>query len=204
MDDDLHTLLKTARPTRSYPAILLAATTGMRRGEVLGLRWLDLDLATGILTVNHTLEETKAGLTLKEPKTKRSRRNITLPALMVDALRSHKAAQAQERLMLGLGRDKNGYVFAALDGGPIRPRNFSKEFSRIVERAGVRRVSLHSLRHTHASQLLRDGVHVKVVSERLGHSTVSITLDVYAHTIPNMQADAAARIDAALAGVLDD
>ncbi len=204
MDDDLHKLLKTARPTRSYPAILLAATTGMRRGEVLGLRWLDIDLATGILTVNHTLEETKAGLRLKEPKTKRSRRNITLPALMVDTLRSHKAAQAQERLMLGLGRDKNGYVFAALDGGPIRPRNFSKEFSRIVERAGVRRVSIHSLRHTHASQLLRDGVHVKVVSERLGHSTVSITLDVYAHTIPNMQADAAARIDAALAGVLDN
>ena len=106
--------------------------------------------------------------------------------------------------MLGLGRDANGYVFATLDGGPIRPRNLSKEFSRIVKRAGVRRVSLHSLRHTHASQLLRDGVHVKVVSERLGHSTVSITLDVYAHTIPNMQADAAARIDAALAGVLDD
>ncbi len=204
MDDDLHTLLKTARPTRSYPAILMAATTGMRRGEVLGLRWVDLDLAAGIVTVNHTLEETKAGMRLKEPKTKRSRRNITLPALMVAALRSHKVAQAQERLMLGLGRDANGYVFAALDGGPIRPRNLSKEFSRIVERAGVRRVSIHSLRHTHASQLLRDGVHVKVVSERLGHSTVSITLDVYAHTIPNMQADAAARIDAAFAGVLDD
>jgi integrase len=123
---------------------------------------------------------------------------------MVDTLRSQKAAQAQERLMLGLGRDENGYVFATLDGGPIRPRNLSKEFSRIVERAGVRRVSFHSLRHTHASQLLRDGVHVKVVSERLGHSTISITLDVYAHTIPNMQADAAARIDASLAGVLDD
>ena len=77
MDDDLHTLLKTARPTRSYPAILLAATTGMRRGEILGLRWRDLDLATAILAVNHTLEETKAGLRLKEPKTKRSRRNVT-------------------------------------------------------------------------------------------------------------------------------
>ena len=204
MDDELHTVLRMARSTRSYPPILLAATTGMRRGEVLGLRWRDVNLDTAELTVNHTLEETKAGLRLKEPKSKRSRRNITLPALMVDALRAHKVAQAQERLMLGLGRDDDGYVFATLEGGPMRPRNLSKEFTRIVERAGARRVSFHSLRHTHASQLLRDGVHVKVVSERLGHSTISITLDIYAHTIPNMQADAAARIDAAFAGALDD
>ncbi len=204
MDDELHTVLKTARSTRSYPPILLAATTGMRRGEVLGLRWRDVNLDTAELTVNNTLEETKAGLRLKEPKSKRSRRNITLPALMVDALRAHKVAQAQERFMLGLGWDDDGYVFATLEGGPMRPRNLSKEFTRIVERAGARRVSFHSLRHTHANQLLRDGVHVKVVSERLGHSTISITLDIYAHTIPNMQADAAARIDAAFAGALDD
>ena len=176
----------------------------MRRGEILGLRWRDLSLDTSMLTVNHTLEETKGGLRLKAPKSKRSRRNVTLPAFMVDALRCHKVAQAQERLMLGLGRDDNGYVCATLEGGPMRPRNLSKEFTRIVERAGVRRVSFHSLRHTHASQLLNDGVHVKVVSERLGHSTISITLDIYAHTIPNMQADAAARIDAALAGALID
>ena len=176
----------------------------MRRGEVLGLRWRDVTLDSSVLMVNHTLEETKAGLRLKEPKSKRSRRNITLPALMVSALRDHKIAQTQERLMLGLGRDNDGYVFTNLEGGPVRPRNLTKEFTRIVDRAGVKRVSLHSLRHTHASQLLIDGVHVKVVSERLGHSTVSITLDIYAHVIPNMQADAAARIDAALAGVLGD
>jgi integrase len=204
LDDELHKVLKMARTTRAYPAILLAATTGMRRGEILGLRWRDVSLDSAVLTVNNTLEETKAGMRLKEPKSKRSRRNITLPTLMVDALREHKIAQAQERLMLGLGRADDGYVFTTLEGGPVRPRNLSKEFTRIVERAGARRVSLHSLRHTHASQLLKDGVHVKVVSERLGHSSISITLDIYAHTIPNMQADAAARIDAAFAGVLDD
>lgn len=205
-DDELLKVLNTARPTRSYTAILLAATTGMRRGEVLGLRWRDLDLAadTATLTVNHTLEETKSGLKLKDPKSKRSRRNITLPMVTVEALRRHKAAQAEERLQLGLGRADDGYVFAALDGGPIRPRNLSKEFTRIVARADVRKVSFHSLRHTHASQLLRDGVHVKVVSERLGHATVSITLDTYAHVIPNMQADAAARIHAAFADALAD
>ncbi len=107
-------------------------------------------------------------------------------------------------MILGLGRAEEGYVFTNLEGGPVRPRNVSKEFTRIVERAGARKVSFHSLRHTHASQLLKDGVHVKVVSERLGHSSISITLDIYAHTMPNMQADAAARIDAALAGVLGD
>jgi integrase len=204
LDDDLHKVLRTAKTTRSYMPILLATTTGMRRGEILGLRWRDLSLDTSMLTVNHTLEETKGGLRLKEPKSKRSRRNITLPALMVDGLRQHKIAQTQERLLLGLGRSQDGYVFTDLEGGPVRPRNLTKEFTRIVKRAGVRQVSLHSLRHTHASQLLKDGVHVKVVSERLGHSSISITLEIYAHTIPNMQADAAARIDAALAGVLGD
>jgi len=204
LGDDLYLVLKTAKTTGSYVPILLAATTGMRRGEILGLRWRDMNLDSHVLTVNNTLEETKAGLRLKEPKSKRSRRNITLPALMVAALREHKAAQAQERLVLGLGRAHEDYVFTDLEGGPGRPRNLTKEFTRIIERTGVRRVSFHSLRHTHASQLLKDGVHVKVVSERLGHSSISITLDIYAHTIPNMQADAAARIDAALAGALED
>ncbi len=204
MDGELHKVLRAARTTRAYTPILLAATTGMRRGEILGLRWRDVSLETSMLTVNSTLEETKSALRLKEPKSKRSRRNVTLPALTVKALRAHRGAQAQERLMLGLGRAEDDYVFTNLEGGPVRPRNLTREFGRIVDRAKVRRVSFHSLRHTHASQLLRDGVHVKVVSERLGHSTISITLDIYAHTIPNMQADAAARIDAALAGHLGD
>lgn len=201
---ELTVVLKTAKPTRSYPAILLAATTGMRRGEVLGLRWKDIDLDKAVLNVNHTLEETKAGLRLKEPKSRTSRRNIALPELTVRQLRQHRAQQSQERLQLGLGRDDKGYVFANLEGGPIRPRNLTKEFSRIVTRAGVRKVSLHSLRHSHASALLRDGVHVKVVSERLGHSNISITLQVYAHVMPSMQADAAALIDAAMGASLED
>ncbi len=203
-DGELVTLLKTARDTRSYPSILLAATTGMRRGEVLAVRWRDIDLDAAVLTVNQTVEETKAGLRVKPPKTRRSRRNITLPSLTVEALRHHLVRQLEERLQLGLGRDHDGLVFTDLEGGLVRPRNLTKEFGRIVKRAEVRPVTFHGLRHTHITKLLADGVNPKVVSERAGHASVAITLQLYAHVLPNMQADAAARVDAALGAALEE
>ncbi len=203
-DDALATLLRTAQNTRAYPAILLGATTGMRRSEVLGLRWRDLDLDGAKLTVNVALEETKSGLNLKSPKTRGSRRTITLPVITVETLRRHRAQVLRERLALGLGRDDDGPVFATLDGGHIRPRNFTKEFTRLVKRAGVRQITLHGLRHSHITSLLRAGVHAKVVSERAGHASVAITLGLYAHALPDMQAEAAAKVDAALRGVLDE
>ncbi len=203
-DAELGTLLKSTCDTLWYPAILLAATTGMRRGEVLAVHWRDIDLDAAVLTVNQAVEETKAGLRAKPPKTKRSRRNITLPALTVEALRRHRVRQLEERLQLGLGRDHDGLVFTDLEGGLVRPRNLTKEFGRIVKRAGVRRVTFHGLRHTHITKLLVDGVNAKVVSERAGHSNVAITLQLYGHVIPNMQADAAARVDAALRSTLEE
>ena len=203
-NDELGRLLQEARPTRSYPAILLAATTGMRRGEVLGLRWRDIDLDHAVLTVAQALEETKDGLRMKAPKTKKSRRTITLPGITVDVLRAHKIAQAEERLMLGLGRNDGGLVFTTLDGEMVRPRNLTKEFSRLVKRAGVRAVTFHGLRHTHITALLADGINPKVVSERAGHANVAITLALYGHVMPNMQADAAARVDAALRSTLEE
>jgi integrase len=203
-NDELARLLQEARPTRSFPAILLAATTGMRRGEVLAVRWRDIDLDAAVLTVNQAVEETRAGLRLKSPKTKRSRRNITLPALTVDALRRHRLLQLEERMKLGLGRDHDGLVFTDLEGGLVRPRNLTKEFGRIVKRTGLRPVTFHGLRHTHITTLLGDGVNAKVVSERAGHASVAITLDIYGHVIPNMQADAAARVDTALRGTLEE
>ncbi len=121
-DEDLAKLLRTAQSSRSYPVILLAATTGMRRSEVLGLRWRDLDLDSAKLTVAVTLEETKGGLKLKSPKTRSSRRTITLPAVTVETLRRHRARVLRERLVLGLGRDDDGPVFANLEVGQIRPR----------------------------------------------------------------------------------
>lgn len=203
-DAELANVLRIAQGTRFYPAILLAATTGMRRGEVLGLRWRDLDLDGAKLTVAVTLEETKNELKLKSPKTRNSRRTITLPGVTVEALRRHRVQVLRERLALGLGRDDDGPVFANLEGEHIRPRNFTKEFGRIVKRAKVRPITLHGLRHSHITSLLRAGVNAKVVSERVGHASVAITLSLYAHALPDMQAEAAAKVDAALRGVLEE
>ncbi len=193
---ELTIFLKSAQGSRNYAPILLAATTGMRRGEILGLRWKDVDLNRATLTVNQSLEQTRAGgLRFKPPKTKRGRRSLILPQLTVEALQLHRIWQMEERLLLGLGRHAADLVFAGLDGGPIRPDTFSKAFERLVALSGVRRITLHGLRHTHISHLLMDGVHVKVVSERAGHASVSVTLDRYAHVIPTMQEDAAALVD---------
>jgi integrase len=180
--------------------VLLAATTGMRRGEVLALHWRDLDLGVGRLTVRRTVEQTKSGLRFKEPKTKGSRRTITLPAITIEALARHKAQQAEERMQLGLG--KCDLVFTRWDGEPVNPRNFTKEFSRCVRAAGTRPIGFHGLRHTHLSHLMASGVPVKVVAERAGHASAKMTLDVYGHVLPGMQEDVARQVDAALRGVL--
>jgi integrase len=176
-----------------YLPVLVAVTTGMRRGELLGLRWSDIDLKAAKLTVNQSLERLNGKTVFKSPKTKTSRRTITLPALTVEALTKHRAAQAAERLRLGLGKPE--LVFAHADGSPFDPVTLTQAFGRLVQKTGVRRITFHGLRHTHISHQLMDGVHIKVVSERAGHAKITITLSTYAAFIPNMQADAAAGVD---------
>jgi integrase len=195
-------LLAAARTTRMFPIVFLALATGLRRGEVLGLRWSDVDLERRTLTVAQSLEQTKEGLRFKTPKTKRSRRTIALSPSLVEELQAHRARQAAERLALGMGRDPAGLVFTRIDGGPIQPDSVTKMFARIVARAKIRPISFHGLRHTHATDLLRAGVHPKITSERLGHSSIAITMDTYSHAIPGLQEDAAQRIDAALRAAL--
>ena len=165
---------------------------------MLALRWKDIDLERGSLSVARSLEQTKSGLHFKQPKTKKSRRSVTLPPITVEALRLHKAEQAMLRLRLGLGRDKNGLVCSRYDGEPRSPRAFSKEFDRFIRALDITRITLHGLRHTHATQLLEAGIHPKVVQERLGHSTIATTMDLYSHVTESMQEDAAARIDLSL------
>jgi integrase len=194
--DEIGTLWKAAQGAWLHLPVLVAVTTGLRRGELLGLRWSDLDLKAGTLTVNQSLERLKGKVTFKAPKTKTSRRSITLPAAAVRALQEHRGAQAEERLMLGLGRDPRGLVFIRADGQPLDADSLTKAFGRLVAETGVTPITFHGLRHTHISHLLIDGVHVKVVSERAGHANVNITLSVYAAYIPSMQADAALRVDA--------
>lgn len=176
-------------------AVLVALTTGMRRGEILGLRWSDVDLEAATATVSRSLQTTKiTGLAFKEPKTSRSRRTVTLPARTVRTLRAHKKRQAAERLLAGPGYRDQGLVFAEPDGGPYDPAKLSDRFRRF-RAANKFTVRFHDLRHTHATLLLKAGVPVKVVSDRLGHSTAMLTLDTYAHVLPGMDASAAEGFD---------
>jgi integrase len=190
---EVATLLRAAEPTWLYLPVLVAVTSGMRRGELLGLRWSDIDLKAARLIVNQSLERVKGKTLFKSPKTTTSRRTITLPALTIEALKEHRVAQAAERLRLGLGKPE--LVFSHGDGSPLDPDSITKAFDRLIKTAGVRRITFHGLRHTHISHHIMDGVHVKIVSERAGHASVSTTLSVYAAFIPNMQADAAAGVD---------
>ena len=171
----------------------------MRRGELLGLQWGDIDLDGGTLRVERSLEETGAGLRLKPPKTKRGRRNITLPAETVAMLRAHKVKLLELRLALGLGNiTPETLVFSTIEGGLLRPRNLTKAWSRVQVDKKLPHVSFHALRHSHVSVLIRAGVDILTISRRLGHSKAAITLDVYGHLISG--ADEAAAD--AIAGVL--
>lgn len=173
-------------------AYVLLATTGMRRGEVLGLRWRDVDLDAGELAVLQSLTTVGYELIFSTPKTARSRRVVFLDPDTVRELRSHRRRQREERLAAGPAWDgSDGLVFTDELGGAVHPDWFRREFARQTRQAGFPQIRLHDLRHTYATLALKAGVHPKVVSERLGHATVGITLDLYSHVTPAIARDAA-------------
>jgi integrase len=197
------TLLDSASGTTLYIPVMLAVTTGMRRGEILALRWSEVDLERGTLAVTQTLEKSRrGGLRFKSPKTKKSRRSISLGPITIEALRRHRAAQAELFLRLGCGRDRSTLVCARPDGTPINPNTLTSGFASLVRRTDIPAVTFHGLRHTHATHLFQAGVHPKIAQERLGHSTIAVTLDLYSHVMPGMQEDAAMRVDKALKSAL--
>jgi integrase len=190
-------LLKAVSHSRVYWPVLLALSTGMRRGEIFALRWKNVDLDNGILRVMESLEQTKAGIRFKAPKTDRTRA-ITIPAFAVVELRRLKLEQAEELLRLGIRQSGDTLVCGREDGEPKQPDSLTHEFTYLMERTPeLPRARFHDLRHTHATQLLLAGVHPKIVQERLGHSTITTTLDIYSHVTQTMQSDAAERLDAA-------
>jgi len=178
----MQAVLETLRGRSLYPIAAVALGTGMRRGELLALRWQDVDLNGAKLRVERTLEQTtRGGLVFKEPKTRHGRRTITLPSSTVADLRTHWKAQQERRMALGMGKaPESSLVFAAWDGSTRSPNGLTKEWSLAMTKAGLR-VTLHSLRHTHASTLIASGLDVLMISRRLGHGSPAITLSVYGH-----------------------
>jgi integrase len=167
-----------------YPIAVTALGTGMRRGELCALRWQDVDLEGGGLRVERSLEQTRAGLRFKAPKSARSRRTISLSPAVVAELRAHWKAQQEQRLALGLGKaPPDGLVFATWQGNPRQPNKLTIEFALAMQKAGLPHVTLHTLRHTHASQLITSGMDILTVSRRLGHGSPAITLNVYGHLL---------------------
>jgi integrase len=192
--DELRRFLDGSRDHRLYPAWLTLATTGARRGEVLGLRWADLNLDAGTAMVRQTLIVVHHVVMIGEPKTARGRRVIALDVGTVAALREHRKRQLAERLMLGEGWRDHDLVFCRVDGSPMHPERFSARFTEQVTRLGLQPIRLHDLRHGWASMALASGLHPKVVQERLGHATISITLDVYSHVTAGLHSDAAEQV----------
>jgi integrase len=179
---------------------VLLATTGMRRGEALGLRWRDVDLEAGRASIAQTLGSWGGQLTFAPPKTAKSRRSISLDAVTISVLRRHRKLQLEERLRLGVGLGDLDLVFTREDGSPVRPDSVTRQFGELSRCAGLPKIRLHDLRHTYATIALTAGAQAKVVAERLGHSTIGITLDTYSHVMPALEEETAARIARLIVG----
>jgi integrase len=202
-EDEVRLVLDTlcARNPSLYAIATTALATGMRRGELCALRWKDVALETGIVRVERSLEQTATGLRFKEPKTKRGRRAINIPGATVAVLRAHWKASQEHRLALGMGRSSpDDLVFPMWDGSPRKPNTLSNDWLRASAVIG-RRISLHALRHTHASGLIAAGIDILTISRRLGHANPSVTLGVYGHLYGNTDDKAAQAVEAMFARI---
>jgi integrase len=194
--DQTATMLDALKGKRIYIPALLAALCGLRRGEISALRWGRVDLDNSNLKIEESVEQMNGSVRLKEPKSGRSR-SVALPASVRDALRAHKLQQAQDLLKIGVRVANDSFVAALEDGSMMQPTFITHEWVRAIKDTALPRTRFHDLRHAHATHMLSSGVHPKVASERLGHSKVGITLDLYSHVLPGMQEDAVAKVDAA-------
>ncbi len=195
-ESDIHIFLEYARSTRYYTLFYLVLFTGLRRSEVLALRWSKVDLILCQLYVTLGLHQLQDGsLVFRQPKTAKGRRLVSLPPSAVLVLKEHRQQKEIERKNVGLELSEDDLVFSQADGSPLLPNSVSHAWSKMANRAGLKGIRLHDARHTHASLMLKNGEHPKVVQERLGHSSIQITLDTYSHVAPGLQQAAADRFD---------
>jgi integrase len=197
----LSRLLGAVGGTSLFPLFVTAASTGCRRGELLALEWQDIDFQTGMMTVSKSLEQTKRGLRIKTTKSGKSRR-FPLPSVALRVLLQHLQNQPPEN-PIQPNRKNLGLVFCSPEGGYLKPDQISSRVAGMMAKAGLRGISLHSLRHGHASQLLSEGVPIPTVSKRLGHANPTITLKLYSHALESDELAAAQRWDDAFADTIE-
>jgi len=197
---DARRLIEVAQTDRLSALFTVAIALGLRQGEMLGLQWDAVDLQAGALHVRKSLQRIDGKWELVEPKSSRSRRTVAMPDVVVAALKAHRVAQLQERLLAGSKWLESGFVFTSRAGTPIEPSNLTKAFQRLLKKAELGHVRFHDLRHTAATFLLAQGVDPRTIMETLGHSQISLTLNTYAHVLPSLQRDAAERMNRMLVG----
>ncbi|MFC1938550.1 site-specific integrase [Chloroflexota bacterium] len=195
-EDDLHAFLAATRKTPYYVLFYLALFTGMRRSELLALRWSDIDLLLCDIHVTRTLHHLRTGeLVFRAPKTAKGRRMVSLSPFAALILQEYRDKQEVQRALLGIPLKDDDLVFSNFEGKPLLPDTVSHAWVKLIKRTGLEGIRLHDARHTHASLMLKQGVHPKVVQERLGHATISTTLDLYSHVSPGLQQAAAEGFD---------
>jgi integrase len=191
-------LLSVAEGHRIDALLVLAVTTGMRRGELLGLRWTDIDFQNRCLHVRRTLDYlAHYGIVVTEPKTTKGKRKIELPDFVIEKLQQHRVRQLEMKLKAGANWKEEGYVFTGLQGGVLNPRYLVKLFKNVLKEAWLPDIRFHDLRHSAATILLSMGVHPKIVQELLGHEDITTTLGIYSHVLPSLQKETMEKWDAA-------
>jgi integrase len=197
--EEVQQFLNNAQSNRYYIAYLIALTTGMRQGEILALTWKDIDFDNAVLQVRQTLSHDGKKIN-QHTKTAAGTRTIALPEELLVELKKHRVQQAKEKLLAGSLYEDLNLIVCTNVGTPLNPRNLLRNFYGQTDKAGLERIRFHDLRHTHATLLLKQGVHPKIVAERLGHADTRITMDRYSHLLPNMQRDTAQQFGRMLFG----
>lgn len=195
-EDDISRFLEVTKDNPYFTLFYTALFTGMRRSELLGLKWGDVDFMLSQIYVSRSLHHLKDGSYIfTEPKSAKSRRTIALQPSATLLLKEHHEKQKLERAMLGIQLTDGDLVFSTVESKPLRPNTVTRAWAMLAAQAGLKVIRLHDARHTHASIMLKQGIHPKIVQERLGHASIQMTLDTYSHVAPGLQEAAAVRFD---------